>query len=405
MFTFISICFLICINLCLGYEHDDPSCLNLVNDCGAKPNTSIDNTFSFYSCQQKLSQTNGGCVTVPNGIYKVFNVLLNTSNIVYYISSSVTFIPYIPPNTNTKQTPVFMIGSTTSYLKNISMIGYSNSNSSADDHYHDHAYHQFTINISNVVFTPWYVRGIQLIGIDGFTLSNIRVINNISFGEARSGIELDGNTVNDSNIDGNIILYHPKNGKIMNITTSGQPYGYGCIQLNSAENVSFENLDGTGGITLRIETNGYTNNIFGKNIICRNGHAAVMSAPHTTINGYFEVHNVISYSCYVGYIWSMGYDENNKTAGWFANGSIVDNVQSYYGVQAQIDANETGSSCGPCGIPNTKDAVNYIVNVTNLQSFDFPPPANRNSCPEWMQSFYQPVCPWDNSSLAFNVYK
>ena len=51
-------------------------CLNFITDCGASPNTSIDNTFAFTTCQQKLA--NGGCIEISGGKYDhdVLNVHL-----------------------------------------------------------------------------------------------------------------------------------------------------------------------------------------------------------------------------------------------------------------------------------------------------------------------------------------
>ena len=56
---------------------------------------------------------------------------------------------------------------------------------------------------------------------------------------------------------------------------------YGTTQIQSLEDTRFENLDGTGGVTLRLETGvglpgAYVNGIVAHNIVCRDGHAAVM---------------------------------------------------------------------------------------------------------------------------------
>ena len=84
------------------------------------------------------------------------------------------------------------------------------------------------------------------------------------------------------------------------------------------------------------DQDGYVNNITANNVICRNGHAALSSSPHTQKNGYFEIHNLVSYSCYVGYEYSFGYSQDGRTPGYFTNGSIVNNVTSYYGIQSQV---------------------------------------------------------------------
>lgn len=360
------------------------SCLNLVDDCDAKPNSSsIDNSFAFKFCQGKLA-TNGGCIFVPNGLYPVFDIHLNTSNIIYYMDEKVTFIPYLSNDIHNKSYPVFTLGSSTSFVKNVSMIGSSSSN-------------KFVIDLRNNVFSPWNIRGITCLGIDGFMLSNIDIKISANLSDEKSAIEFDHNNVNN-------VIYHAKNGKVINITASDYIYGYGLTQVQSAENIYFENLDGTGGVTLRLETgagnqDGYVGNITGNNIICRNGHATVYSEPHTQKNGFFNVSNLISYSCFVGYDWGAGYSQNGKPPGYFTNGSIVDNVKSYYGTSAQVDKSGIGKpSCGPCYAGNTKNALNYMVDVSGLMSINFPQPSDRNSCLQWNPWDYENNCYWDNKN-------
>ena len=209
-----------------GYAEN---CLNLVDDCGAKPNTLTDNTFAFISCQNKLGgyAKNGGCVHVPNGKYHLINVPINTSNIIYYMDKSVTFIAF----NNTHSDPVFNVGLTNTFVQNVSILGWSESN-------------KFVIDTTNGLAQ----RGIQLFGIDGFMLANIEILVKVTDGNARSAICFDYNRVNST------LLYHAMNGKVINITASDYPAGYGLTQIQSGENIHFENLDGTGGNTLRMET-------------------------------------------------------------------------------------------------------------------------------------------------------
>ena len=120
---------------------------------------------------------------------------------------------------------------------------------------------KFVIDTSNG-FAP---RGIQLFGIDGFLLTNIEILVKVTDTNARSAVCFDYNRINST------LLYHAMNGKVINITASDYPSGYGLTQVQSGENIYFENLDGTGGNTLRMETgagdqDGYVGNITAYNM-------------------------------------------------------------------------------------------------------------------------------------------
>ena len=391
----------------------ETNCLNLVENCQAQPNSDIDNTFAFVSCQNKLESTNGGCIFVPDGKYPIYNVQLNTSNTIVYINSSVTFIPYITTTTKNSEA-LFNVGSETKFVQNVSLIGINintmdatqplsslqtpkNQNADFSDN--------FLIDLGNRSLVPLNGQGIRLVGVDKFLLSNIDIQIEANISNQHAAIEFDHNNVNG-------IIYHAKNGQVLNINSSDYTYGYGTVQIQSGENIMFENLDGTGGVTLRLETgagdqNGYVNNITGNNIICRNGHAALFAQPHTQQNGVFKVYNMVSYGCYIGAELNGGYSQDNKPPGHFSNDSIVSSVVAYWGPDAQIFAQHTqnisifGPSCGPCGTETSK--LNYIITVSGLESHGFPTPSNRSKCAYWTKYPLPTVCPWDNSSISLLV--
>jgi hypothetical protein len=98
-------------------------------------------------------------------------------------------------------------------------------------------------------------------------------------------------------------LYHPIDGLIKNISVTGAPYGYGTTQVTAGESLDFENISSTGGISLRMETDGNSDelkDVTAHNIICRNGHAAVSFSPHDPNNGAVHVYDVNSVSCSEG---------------------------------------------------------------------------------------------------------
>ena len=54
----------------------------------------------------------------------------------------------------------------------------------------------FVIHLTNNTISPWNVRGIQLLGIDGFISSNINIKIKANLSDEKSAIEFDQNNVN-----------------------------------------------------------------------------------------------------------------------------------------------------------------------------------------------------------------
>jgi len=206
------------------------------------------------------------------------------------------------------------------------------------------------------------------------------------------------------------VRHHPTNGVISDVSSHGavrpvllpsfqrcQVFGYGTVQMESAEGIHFENIDGEGGATLRLETDGmkgaYVNNITGKNITCRDGHAAFIAEPHNQDNGVFSVQGVTSLGCRVAVELNGGYVRDGKAPGWFGNGSSVRDVVGVFGRHAQSDKDHGDEpSCAPCGTENSK--LNYVVEVDNVSAVGFPAPSNRSQCLFWKR----PHCPFTNQS-------
>jgi hypothetical protein len=192
---------------------------------------------------------------------------------------------------------------------------------------------------------------------------------------------------------------NPNGGRIINVTSVGSIWGYGLVQLQSGENLHFENLDGTGGVALRLETGygapgAYVGNITARNITCRDGHAAFMSEPHTQVNGAFAVQDLWSYGCFMTAETNGGYTQDGKPPGYFA-ASTIHGATAYYGTSAQKFKDETGPACASCMNENSK--LNYNVTVTGLVSVGFPAPSNRSTC-VYTTRFPLPVhCPYDGS--------
>jgi hypothetical protein len=142
---------------------------------------------------------------------------------------------------------------------------------------------------------------------------------------------------------------YPKNAVIKNIVQYNADYGYGIVQTQAAENVLFKNFDCEGGVALRIETGekvmndkqiGGVDKIFGRNISCKNGNAAVMVSPHSMHNGTVDIDGVTSENCGFGVRIGAGFVSDKQTNPNLTPGTFtevkIDNVDATFGFTAQI---------------------------------------------------------------------
>eukprot|EP01006_Ploeotia_vitrea_P061217 TRINITY_DN77522_c0_g1_i1.p1 TRINITY_DN77522_c0_g1~~TRINITY_DN77522_c0_g1_i1.p1 ORF type:complete len:363 (-),score=9.43 TRINITY_DN77522_c0_g1_i1:150-1238(-) len=332
-------------------------CANLQTTCGAKADGS-DDSGSFAVCQRKAGGF-GGCIDIPQGNYHVYEVLLATPNIIWRVGTSVTFHPYIPQHVRRIRS-IFQLGSKDTNVHNVSFVGLS--------------HNKFTVDTSHALLKSWNVRAFQLFGISNFTLGNFVAKMAYPAG-TKSALGFD-----------NSGEFHARYGHVVNITSTGSIHGYGTIQVQSAAHILFENIDGTGGVTLRLETGvgsagAFVGNIVAKNIIGRDGYAAVMAQPHQQQNGVFHVYNVTCHSCAAAVFLSGGYSRHGKPPGWYSNDSSVQGVVAFWGKDAQLNRTADGDSCVACAIGIVP--LNYKVAVSGLTSKYFPPGQRKSTCVYW----------------------
>eukprot|EP00935_MAST-01C_sp_MAST-1C-sp1_P001133 g1133.t1 len=331
-----------------------PYCFDLVRDCGAATDATTDVTPAFAKCQA-FAASHTGCIAIPAGHFRCIAVALNTSNIAWQISNEAVFSP---PDGMTRSLSMFLVGaqnhSDLSRVTNVSIIGQFPG--------------KFTVDISKPQVDPWNVRAFQFVGgISHFLFANafIKMANPatdpfIKIEGAKAGLEFNAVPVSNST------ALNPKDGVIVNVTSTGSIYGYGTTQVQGLLDSHFENIDGTGGITLRLETGVYlpgktVANITARNITCRDGHSAVMSGPHNQVNGRFEVQQVLALGCQSAVGIEAGFGDNGPP-GTFSNSSSVANVRAVYGTKAQTFKNLTGASCTVCDTgevtePNYQDST------------------------------------------------
>ncbi len=170
----------------------------------------------------------------------------------------------------------------------------------------------------------------------------------------------------------------PYRGLIENAHSVGSPYGWGLVQTTGGQDIHFENISGEGGVPLRLEnySNGWTplKNITANNVVCKNGHNAVMFNPHgATHEGNIQITNVRSESCES--VISMGNPD-----GTYGPNVNVDGVTAVPGDTAQVrDPDKTQTYVGAWLIAPSKWCLNdprpaggYVINVTNLDCGGLP---------------------------------
>ena len=134
----------------------------------------------------------------------------------------------------------------------------------------------------------------------------------------------------------------PTNGLIRNCRIVNADFGYGLSQLHGGQNLLFRDIDGVGGVTLRLETHSGNNigvsDIYAYNVSARDAHAAVMFSPHLNHNGKVLIENVKTENTTFGVEIENGFLLNGEEGelGTFSSDSKVHNVTSVYGETGQI---------------------------------------------------------------------
>jgi hypothetical protein len=168
-------------------------------------------------------------------------------------------------------------------------------------------------------------------------------------------------------------LYHPVDGLIKNVSVTNAPYGYGTTQVTAGEALDFENISSTGGIALRMETDGNSDVLDGveaHGITCRNGHSAVSFSPHDQDNNDVHVYDVTAVSCSEGV--RVAGNPAAGDGGTFAN-STVTGATIVHGLFAQNPAGSLGAwRIGPSDdCVNISSTAAYKVTMTGVSCQGF----------------------------------
>ena len=263
-----------------------------VKSYGAVGNGQTNDTAAFAraitAASADGSPANPAVVYVPKASYALANVNLR-SNVTVTVEGGTTMKLATGASGNSA---VFYLGNyasgEASWIDNVKVTGVNGS---------------FTIDVSRTTAPRGH--GFTVKNVRHFEISNVQGVleNSATSGRAPSSQAafITFHSTPASRPTG--ILYHPIDGLIKNIAVTGAPYGYGTTQVTAGEHLNFENISSTGGIALRMETDGNSDElsaVTAHNVTCRNGHAAVSFSPHDQDNGAVNVYDVNSVSCSEG---------------------------------------------------------------------------------------------------------
>ncbi|SDR70637.1 Por secretion system C-terminal sorting domain-containing protein [Polaribacter sp. KT25b] len=331
---------------------------DLVEDFAVDNSFSTDDSSILQNAIDVIAANGGGILTIPAGNYSFGNINLK-SNVHLDIHKNVFIRSFyeIPFDEKLKNYAIFKLGDSTNPIQNVTISSSSGGNFTVD------LTHNNNPNVAVVNCGK----------VSNFIIANFNILDTYT---KFSAVIFGGDEYNGEYI-------FPKNGIVKNIDIKNAHYGYGTVQTQSAENILFKNLSGTGGATLRLET-GFTglNNLQGSNlptgvkriggidkIVARNiyntnGNSALMISPHALHNGTVdaeEIHSVSSgfaVRIEAGFV-SDKYDQDISLSDGTFEHVKVKSVTATYGENAEIKAKHFNHY--PSEITPPTKLANYLI--------------------------------------------
>lgn len=223
-------------------------------------------TKALNSLIDELSDLGGGEITIKKGKYELRQVNIK-SNIHIYIEPET--IIKLDKNIRGKGFP-FALGvlKGSPLVENVRIIGLGTPETRP----------QFVLEKNGRSF----VRAINFGHAKNVLVENFTIKDDLTGGTA---IAFNPLAISDDEV------YIPENITIANVKMTGASIGYGLVQTNAGRNILFRNLECEGGMTCRIEAHTGRKydlgvyNIVIKNVLNKNGKAAVLLQPHSVVNG------------------------------------------------------------------------------------------------------------------------
>ena len=279
----------------------------------------------------KLSKKGGGIILLSKGKYYLKDIQLK-SNIQIKIAKDVVLQPYLDDRSEGKNILMFDLGNAL-LVENVAITNYKEDDENSDT--------WFKIIIPQGNYGG--VKVAELGFLHNFKLSGFKIEDSYSkFSSIVSNLADNGNR-NDIS----------QGGIIKNIVATNTHVGYGIIQIQTGKRILCKNLDGQGGITMRVETGAKETNlvnektvddIVGRNITVRNGDAAVDLPPHRVDQGRVDIEKIIAYNSTYAVRISAGFlDKKAGTVdniGTFDSKSYIGDITATGGNNAQVKSKD-----------------------------------------------------------------
>lgn len=297
-----------------------------------------------------LSNSGGGTLTLANGTYRIIGLQMR-SGVHIRCNRRVILRPFRPGNM------ISVAGTNAGNCTGCNAI--TNFSITSNDN------RPFTVDMTNLDQLE-NCRFIALMHANNFLISNFNVIDNftrfpvIEFLPGRARGMVNGRPNSSQTRQPRSAV--ASSGIVENITGSGFNPSWGIIQLQAGNTIFFNNLDGEGGITLRIESGlgeGLStlndanrrivriNAIWGEDLVVRNGRCVLLASPHSHQHGFFNLRNLTAYNSEFGVHIARGFltsspfrpSEAGFEPGTFSNQSVIADLT----VNANSDSNTTGN--------------------------------------------------------------
>lgn len=377
-------------------DFSTPNTKNLVTDYGVDNYDNQDDSKLLQKAINELSKKGGGEIIIPEGVYYFTNIQLK-SNIKILVDQNASIRPYLNDIAKNGMKAMFSMGLKSALVENVVISSLQKDK-------------RFTVELPAIrvktgkspekPFNNVYgIRVFHLMNAKNFKISNVNVFDNkTKFSVIGMG----------PIVKGKYKGTQPTFGEVSNMSSFNTAYGYGAIQVQGADHVSFENIESQGGATLRLETGfsvmndlqiGSVSDIKAKNIRCIDGSAALTLSPHSMqANENIDAKDIKADSCNFAVRIAAGYiskKQKNKTLkpGVFKN-VTVKGVNATFGMRSQILHKDftllpkdlqrfiyrtdtaleglRGPSIAAVGyVSGPREKQNYDVSITGIKTYGF----------------------------------
>ncbi len=277
-----------------------------------------------------LSKQGGGIIHIKKGMYYLIDVQLR-SNIQIKIDKDVMIEPYLDKSAKKTASNIFEVG------KEFPVENVAITNSDEDSE------NQATWFSANFPKGDYRMKIITGCNVRNFKFSGFKITDSYT---PFSCIALNLPDSRDRN-------EVPFQGIVKNILLINSHVGYGVIQIQAGKSILCKNLEGIGGVTMRVETgSGETgkenvltvDDIVGRNIKIKDGDAAFNVSPHRVDQGRVDVEGITAVNSTFAVQIAGGFKDRKEggvdNIGTFDSRSYIGDITVTGGKGAQVKSKD-----------------------------------------------------------------